>query len=47
MKSPLTPLDLLARTVSVYPDKIAVVDGDSRRTWQEFDDRVRRLGAAL
>ena len=27
MKSPLTPLDLLARTVSVYPDKIAVVEG--------------------
>ena len=47
MKSPLTPLDLLARTVSVYPDKIAVVEGESRRTWQEFDDRVRRLGAAL
>lgn len=47
MKSPLTPLELLARTVSVYPDKIAVVEGDRRWTWLEFNDRVNRLAAAL
>ena len=47
MRSPLTPLELLARTASVYPDKIAVVEGHRRWTWKEFHDRVRRLAAAL
>ncbi|NKY60501.1 AMP-binding protein [Nocardia flavorosea] len=30
-----------------YPDKTAVVDGDLRLTWPEFDDRVNRLAHAL
>ncbi len=30
-----------------YPDRLAVVDGDTRLTWPEFDDRVNRLANAL
>jgi len=29
------------------PDRVALVQGDRRRTWQEFDDRAARLAAAL
>jgi len=47
MKATLTPLSLLERSVFVYPDKIAEVDGDRRFTYREFDERVRRLGSAL
>jgi fatty-acyl-CoA synthase len=47
MNAPLTPLDFLARSVAVYPDKIAMVDGDRRFTYAQFDERIRRLAAAL
>ena len=47
MLSPLTPLDFLARSAAVYPDSIAVVEGDRRFTYAEFRDRVHRLAAAL
>jgi acyl-CoA synthetase (AMP-forming)/AMP-acid ligase II len=47
MNSPLTPLDFLARSTNVYRDAIAVVDGDRRFTYAEFDERVNRLAAAL
>ena len=30
-----------------YPDRPAVVDGDTRLTWPQFDDRVNRLANAL
>ncbi len=43
----LTPLTFLKRTASVFPDKIAVVHGDVKRTYREVDQRVRRLGSAL
>src|SRR6185436_13384899 len=47
MVSPLTPLDFLARSASVYRDSVAVVDGDRRFTYTEFDERVGRLASAL
>jgi len=47
MNSPLTPLEFLARSIFVYPDKIAVVDGERRFTYAQVDGRVRRLAAAL
>jgi len=47
MNAPLTPLQFLARSAFVYGDKIAMVDGDRRVTYAEFDERVRRLAAAL
>jgi fatty-acyl-CoA synthase len=47
MISPLTPLDFLARSALVYPEATAVVDGDRRFTYTEFQERVDRLTAAL
>jgi fatty-acyl-CoA synthase len=45
--APLTPLSLLARTASIWPDRIAIVHGDRRTTWRDVDLRSRRLGSAL
>src|SRR6266568_269129 len=47
MKSILTPLDFLARSTRVYPDRIAAVDGEQRVTYREFNQRVHRLASAL
>src|SRR5260370_27764389 len=47
MTSPLTPLDFLARSALVYGDRTAVVDGDRRFTYAEFQARVHRLAGAL
>ncbi len=47
MKSPLTPLDFLARSAWVYRNRIAVVDGDRRFTYAEFNERVHRQATAL
>lgn len=43
----LTPISLIERTASVYPNKVAVVHGDIRRTWSETLARCRQLGSAL
>ena len=43
----LTPLSFLARAAAIYPDKLAVVDGDARFTYREFYARCRRLADAL
>jgi fatty-acyl-CoA synthase len=43
----LDPFDFLERSASIYRDKIAVIDGDARRTYPEFLERVKRLAAAL
>jgi fatty-acyl-CoA synthase len=45
--SELDPYDFLERAAFVYPEKTAVVDGPSRRTYPQLRDRVRRLAAAL
>jgi fatty-acyl-CoA synthase len=47
VQSPLTPLDFLARSAYVYPDRIAAVDGDRRFTYAQFNERVHRLASAL
>jgi fatty-acyl-CoA synthase len=44
---PFDPFDFLERSASIYRDKTAVIDGDVRRTYPEFLDRVKRLAAAL
>ncbi len=44
---PLSPLSFLPRTASVYPDRIAVIHGDVRRSWGETYGRCRRLASAL
>jgi len=43
----LTPLNFLARAATVYPYKLAVIDGDRRFTWREFGARCRRFASAL
>jgi fatty-acyl-CoA synthase len=45
--APLTPLSFLARAAAVYPTKTAVVHGDRRFTYAEFQARCRRLASAL
>src|SRR3954464_8374340 len=44
---PLTPLTLLERAASVYPDQLAVVHGALRRDYRELYARCRRLASAL
>ncbi|MFH1112709.1 MAG: long-chain-fatty-acid--CoA ligase [Pseudomonadota bacterium] len=43
----LTPVSFLARTALVYPDKDAVVYGNTRYTYKDFHARVNRLASAL
>ena len=43
----LTPLSFLARTASVYPDKLAVIHGALRFSYREFYARCRRFADAL
>jgi fatty-acyl-CoA synthase len=44
---PLTPLTLLERAASVFPEQAAVIHGDLRRNYREFYARCRRLASAL
>ena len=43
----LSPLGFLARSAAVYPDKLAVIDGERRFTYREFYVRCRRFADAL
>jgi fatty-acyl-CoA synthase len=43
----LTPVNFIRRSVEVYPDKVAVVDGERRFTYAQFYQRVNRLASAL
>ena len=43
----LSPVQFLIRSANVYPDKTAVVYGDTRYTYSEFYARVNRLADAL
>jgi fatty-acyl-CoA synthase len=44
---PLTPLTLLERAASVFPDRTAIVHGRLRRNYRDFYARARRLASAL
>jgi acyl-CoA synthetase (AMP-forming)/AMP-acid ligase II len=44
---PLTPLDFLERSAAVYREKVAVIDGDVRRTYPQMLERVYRFAHAL
>ncbi len=43
----LSPVKFLGRSASVYPDKVAVIHGEKRFTYREFQERVHRLASAL
>lgn len=43
----LSPLDFIKRSSYVYPDHLAVIHGDIKRTWKETFLRSKRLASAL
>ena len=44
---PLSPLSFARRAAEVFPDRVAVIHGEERRTWSETVARCRRLASAL
>ena len=44
---PLSPLGFLLRSAAVYPQRVSVIDGERRYTWQQSLERCRRLASAL
>ncbi|EPX78633.1 AMP-binding protein [Salipiger mucosus] len=46
-RAPLTPLDLLDKTVADRPGETAVLFGDDRYTWAEVDAAVQRMAEGL
>ncbi|MEZ7981298.1 MAG: AMP-binding protein, partial [Myxococcota bacterium] len=47
MEVPMLVTDFLDRAVRLYPEKVAIVDGDRKFTYREFNERVDRLSNAL
>ncbi|MEO0990431.1 MAG: AMP-binding protein, partial [Pseudomonadota bacterium] len=43
----LSPVSFLARAATVYAGQPATVQGDTRRSWSEVSDRIRRVAAGL
>src|SRR3954470_12114527 len=46
-RTELDPTSFLHRTATIHPDRVAVVDGDVRRTYAQLRERVNRLASAL
>ena len=46
-RTELTPVSFLQRSAYVFPDKVAIVHGDRRYTYREFEERVNRLASQL
>ena len=44
---PLTPVTFLWCAAAAYPDKVAVIDGDERLTYREFEQFTRRMATML
>ncbi len=44
---PLSPIGFLDRAARVWPDRVAVVDGDRKISWRGLRDRSRRLASGL
>jgi fatty-acyl-CoA synthase len=45
--SPLTPITFLERSAAVYPEKTAVIHGNTRLSYAQFYERCRKLASAL
>jgi fatty-acyl-CoA synthase len=43
----LSPLSFLPKAAETYPNRIAIIHGEQRRTWSETYTRCRRLASAL
>ena len=46
-RTELSPLSFLQRSALVFPDKVAIVHGERRTTYREFEQRANRLASAL
>jgi fatty-acyl-CoA synthase len=46
-RTELTPLSFLRRSAYLFPEKTAVIYGDRRYTYKEFEERVNRLASRL
>jgi fatty-acyl-CoA synthase len=46
-RTELTPVSFLRRSAYVYPEKTAVVHGERRYTYRQFEERCNRLASAL
>jgi len=44
---PLSPLSFIKRSAFIYPNSIAVIQGDRKYTWKETYTRTRQLASAL
>jgi fatty-acyl-CoA synthase len=47
METPLTPLEFARRARKLYPERVAIVDGDSTWTYAQFLDRCDRWSGVL
>ncbi len=45
--SALSPIVFLPRAAEIFPERVAVIDGERRITYREFFERARRLASAL
>jgi fatty-acyl-CoA synthase len=45
--NPLSPVSFLPRAAEIYPERTAVIHGDTRYTYAEYYARARRLASAL
>jgi acyl-CoA synthetase (AMP-forming)/AMP-acid ligase II len=46
-RTELTPVSFLERSAYVFPRKVAVIHGERRYTYRQFEERVNRLASAL
>src|SRR5436309_14923454 len=46
-RTELTPVSFLRRSAYVFPDKIAVIHGERRYSYRDFEQRVNRFAARL
>ncbi len=46
-RTELSPVGFLRRSAYVFPDRGAVVHGERRITYRQFEERVNRLASAL
>jgi fatty-acyl-CoA synthase len=46
-RTELTPVSFLRRSAYVFPDNVAVVHGDRRYSYRQFEERVNRLASGL
>lgn len=44
---PLSPISFLQWSAQVYPNKTAVIHGEKRFSWGQFNERCKRLASAL